>query len=202
MTDPARGHSTATLLEAAGTDISVARGIRSVWPGARLCGPAFTVQGAGGDNLALHRAVAEAPRGYVLVVDVGGAAFGHWGEILTVAAQHRGVTGLLIDGGIRDRIELERLGFPAFSRHDAIRGTRKDFAGVLGGPIHVGRALVHPGDLVVGDADGVVIIPAGDIDRVLHDADDRVAKEREIIEQLRAGRTTLELYPFGRLAST
>lgn len=196
MTDPARGHATATLLEASGTDIALHRGIRSAWPGARLCGPAFTVQGAGGDNLALHHAVAEAPAGHVLVVDVGGAAFGHWGEILTVAAQARGLTGLLIDGGVRDRAELERLGFPVFSRNDAIGGTRKDFAGVLGRPIRVGGVEVGTGDLVVGDADGAVAIASGDIERVLGVADARVEKEQDIIAQLRVGRTTLDLYPF------
>lgn len=197
MSDMARGHSAATLLEASGADIAIDREIRAAWPGARLCGPAFTVQGAGGDNLALHHAVVRAPRRHVLVVDAGGAAFGHWGEVLTVAAQERGILGLLIDGGVRDRAELAELGFPVFSRNDAVLGTRKDFAGVFGGAIRLAGTTVQPGDLIVGDADGVVRVPVGEIDRVLDAADARVQDEQRIMAQLRAGRTTLDLYAFG-----
>ncbi|GAA3482918.1 RraA family protein [Streptomyces yanii] len=129
MNDLARGHSSATLLEASKLGIALSPELRSLWAGARLCGPAFTVQGAGGDNLALHHAVPQAPPGSVLVADLGGARFGHWGEILTVAAQQRGIAGLLIDGGVRDADEIKGLGFPVFSRNNAILGTRKDFRG-------------------------------------------------------------------------
>jgi regulator of RNase E activity RraA len=96
--------SSATVYEAAQSvlvdpEIAVDPRIGPAWVGAALAGPAFTVQGAHGDNLALHRAVATAPAGHVLVVDVGGAAFGHWGEVLAVAARHRGIAGVVIDGG-------------------------------------------------------------------------------------------------------
>ncbi|RSM74265.1 dimethylmenaquinone methyltransferase [Actinoplanes sp. ATCC 53533] len=197
MSDLARGHSTATLSEASGLAVALAPGVRPVWPGARLCGPAFTVQGAGGDNLALHRAVVRAPAGSVLVADHGGARFGHWGEILTVAARQRGLRGLLIDGGVRDAADLERLRFPVFSRGDSIRGTRKDFPGVLGVPVTVGDVTVHTGDLIVGDLDGVVALPGAGLDALLDRADARVAHEAEIMAQLRRGRTTLDLYSFG-----
>ncbi|MFB7325081.1 MULTISPECIES: RraA family protein [unclassified Streptomyces] len=194
--DLARGHSSATLSEASGVPVALSPQIRSLWAGARLCGPAFTVQGAGGDNLALHHAVLQAPPGSVQVADVGGARFGHWGEILTVAAQHCGIAGLLIDGGVRDTVETEALGFPVFSRTNAILGTRKDFRGVLGRPVTVGGVTVHTGDLVVGDVDGVVTLPASDTERILHRADARGAHERELMKQLREGRSTLDLYNF------
>lgn len=197
MSDLARGHSTATLSEAAGSAVALSPALRPLWTGARLCGPAFTVQGAGGDNLALHHAVLQAPAGAVLVADLGGAAYGHWGEILTVAAQQRGLRGLLADGGVRDAAEIERLGFPVFSRSNSIRGTRKDFRGVFAGPVTVGDVTVHTGDLVVGDADGVVALPAAGVAAVLDRADARVTHEAELIAQLRRGRSTLELYPFG-----
>ncbi|WP_243719119.1 hypothetical protein [Actinomadura sp. KC06] len=87
--DLARGHPSATLSQASGLAVALSPEIRSLWVGARLCGPAFTVQGAGGDNLALHHAVLHAPPGSVLVADVGGARFGHWGEILTVPRRAR-----------------------------------------------------------------------------------------------------------------
>lgn len=197
MSDPARGHSTATLSEASGLAVALSPEVRAVWPGARLCGPAFTVQGAGGDNLALHHAVAQAPAGSVLVADHGGAGYGHWGEILTVAAQHRGLRGLLIDGGVRDAADLERLRFPVFSRNDSIRGTRKDFRGVLAVPVIVGDVTVRTGDLIVGDRDGVVALPGADVGVLLDRADARVAQEAETMARLRRGDTTLDLYAFG-----
>ncbi|MDQ0946833.1 4-hydroxy-4-methyl-2-oxoglutarate aldolase [Streptomyces phaeochromogenes] len=192
--DLARGHSSATLSEASGPPVALSPEIRSLWAGARLCGPAFTVQGAGGDNLALHHAVLRAPSGSVLVADLGGARFGHWGEILTVAAQQRGIAGLLIDGGVRDAAETETLGFPVFSRNNSVLGTRKDFRGVLGRPVEVGGVTVHTGDLVVGDIDGVVALPASGSERILDRADARVAHENELMKQLREGRNTLDLY--------
>ncbi|MFJ1966826.1 RraA family protein [Streptomyces massasporeus] len=194
MHDLARGHSSATLSEASGLPVALSPEIRSLWAGAWLCGPAFTVQGAGGDNLALHHAVLQAPSGSVLVADLGGARFGHWGEILTVAAQKRGIAGLLIDGGVRDAAETEALGFPVFSRNNSILGTRKDFHGVFGRPVQVGGVTVHTGDLVVGDVDGVVTLPASDTERILDRADARVAHENELMKQLRQGRSTLDLY--------
>ncbi|MDX3582431.1 RraA family protein [Streptomyces europaeiscabiei] len=192
--DPAGGHSSATLSEASGLSVALAPEVRSLWAGARLCGPAFTVQGAGGDNLALHHAVLQAPPGSVLVADLGAAPFGHWGEILTVAAQHRGIVGLLIDGGVRDADEIKGLGFPVFSRNNSIVGTRKDFPGVFGRPVRVGGITVHVGDLVVGDVDGVVALPVADTERILDRADARVAHENELLKRLREGRSTLDLY--------
>ncbi|GAA1061458.1 RraA family protein [Agromyces bracchium] len=197
MTDPARGHSAATLVEAAGAPIDLDPEIRAAWPGARLVGRAFTVQGTGGDNLALHLAVTRAESGDVLVVDAGAAPHGHWGEVLTVAAQARGIAGLLIDGGVRDSAEMAALGFSVFSRRNAIRGTRKDFPGIFGRTVRVGGVLISPGDLIVGDADGVVAIPSAQVARVLDHADERVAQEQRHFERLRAGERTIDLYEFG-----
>jgi 4-hydroxy-4-methyl-2-oxoglutarate aldolase len=204
-------HSTATLYEAAqallrtlhtpGTELSSPRAldpdIGAAWPGARVSGPAFTVQGAGGDNLALHHAVLTAPAGHVLVVDAGGAPFGHWGEVLAVAAQQRDIAGLVIDGGVRDVDALATLGFPVFARHTSIRGTRKLFRGALGTSVEVGGVTVHTGDLVVGDADGVIVLPRAHAAAVLVEADRRVADEQRIVEALRSGATTLQIYGLG-----
>ena len=194
--DLARGHAAATLLEASGQRIDLDPGLRALWPGARLVGPAYTVQGTAGDNLALHHAVAAAPAGSVLVADCGGGQHGHWGEVLAVAAQARDIVGLLIDGGARDAAEQEAIGFPVFSRNNAIRGTRKDVPGVLGLPVVVAGRTVETGDLIVGDVDGVVAIPVAQISAVLDAADARVATEREFMARLRAGETTLALYGF------
>jgi 4-hydroxy-4-methyl-2-oxoglutarate aldolase len=196
---PARGHTAATLYEAAVAAGGPGRyamdvGIRAAWPGARVAAPAFTVQGAGGDNLALQRAIYEAPAGSVLVADVNAADWGHWGEVLAVASQVRGIAGLVIDGGVRDTIEMAELDFPVFARHVNVRGTRKLFRGALGVPVQVGAVTVHTGDLVVADADGVVVLPQQMTDRVLDTADERVAKEADILRRLRAGDSTLDIY--------
>jgi 4-hydroxy-4-methyl-2-oxoglutarate aldolase len=206
---PARGHCTATLYEAtasewrrraggsAAPEVAVDPAIRASWSGAAVAGPAYTVRGSGGDNLALHRAVVAAPSSHVLVADVEGAAHGHWGEILAVAAQQRGILGLVIDGGVRDRDRLRTLDLPVFSRHDCVRGTRKDVAGELGVPIRLGGVPVRTGDLLVGDADGVVVVPAERVPTVLDEADRRVAHEHDILAALRAGSTSLDLYGLG-----
>jgi len=169
-------------------------GIRASWPGARVAGPAFTVQGAGGDNLALQRAILEAPPGAVLVGDVDGAPWGHWGEVLAIAAQTRDLAGLVIDGGVRDTVEMAGLGFAVFSRHVNVRGTRKLVAGALGVPVQVGDVTVRTGDLVVGDADGVVVLPAETTTAIVDAADDRVAKEADIVRRIHAGQSTLSIY--------
>jgi 4-hydroxy-4-methyl-2-oxoglutarate aldolase len=206
---PARGHSSATLYEAAASEwrrragsiampeVAVDHTIRASWIGAAVAGPAYTVRGSGGDNLALHRAVLAAPPSHVVVADVDGAAHGHWGEILAVAAQQRGILGLVIDGGVRDRDRLRALDFPVFSRHDSIRGTRKDVAGEVGVPIRLGGVPVRTGDLVVGDTDGVVVVPSERVPTVLEEADRRVTHEHDILAALRDGRTTLDLYGLG-----
>lgn len=195
MTDAARGHSTATLYEASASAAHVCDPeLRAVWPGARVAGPAFTVHGIGGDNLALHRAVAAAPAGSVLVVDLQGARHGHWGEILAVAARQRGILGLVVDGGVRDVAEQAELGFPVFARHVTVVGTGKEHPGQFDAPVRVGGAVVRPGDLVVGDADGVVVVPADAVEETLDRADARVAEELRALDAIRAGVTTLEYY--------
>ena len=194
MTNAAGGHSTATLYEASGVDCACDPGLRPAWPGARLAGPAYTVAGVGGDNLALHNAVATAPAGHVLVADLQSAAHGHWGEILAVAAQLRGLPGLVIDGGVRDVAELARLRFPVFARTITARGTGKQHPGGLGVPIMLGGIPVNTGDLVVADDDGVIALPRRDVAATVARADDRVREENRIVGQLHTGRTTLELY--------
>lgn len=203
---PARGHSSATLYEAAvsewrkrargGTpmpEVAVDPAIRA-WPGATVAARAFTIRGTGGDNLALHRAVLCASPGDVLVADLGGSQHGHWGEILSVAAQQRGIVGLVIDGGVRDRDQMRAIGFPVFSRNDSVRGTVKSDRGELGGTIDFAGVRVATGDLVVGDADGVIVIPSKRVNAVLDEADRRVAHEKDVLTALRSGKTTIELY--------
>jgi 4-hydroxy-4-methyl-2-oxoglutarate aldolase len=169
-------------------------GIAAAWPGAALAAPAYTVRCAPGDNLPIHVAVTQAPAGSALVVDVGGAHdFGYWGEVLTTAALARGLAGLVIDGGVRDVAALEAHGFPVFSALVALQGATKQLPGDVGGAVDVGDAPVATGDWIVGDRDGVTVVPAGRLDAVLAAGRERATKETHLFAELRAGRTTVEL---------
>lgn len=151
----------------------------------------------GGDNLWLHRAVYAAAPGDVLVVaPTDDDEFGYWGEILSEAAVARGLGGLVIDGGVRDTAMLGDVGLPVFSSVISIRGTVKNpaSAGGLPSDIVIGDIQIHHGDLIVGDADGVVCIPRDDVETVFAAAAEREAKEAGFIAALRAGESTLDLF--------
>jgi 4-hydroxy-4-methyl-2-oxoglutarate aldolase len=168
--------------------------IRAAWPGARVAAPAFTVRCTPGDNLAIHVGVARAPRGSTLVVDVGiEPEFGYWGEVLTTAAEARGVVGLVIDGCVRDVAALAARGFPVFSTGIALAGATKQLPGSVGAPVAVGDVTVASGDWVVGDADGVTVVSAAALDEVLAAGRAREQKEAELFQALRGGATTLDL---------
>jgi len=194
MIERLRGFDAATLFEAAGRRGMVDPAIRAAWPGARLCGVALTVECPPSDNLMLHHAVAAASRGVVIVGKIGGyLAAGVWGEILTVAAQCRGVTGLAVDGAVRDIEAILRRGFPVFSRGLAIGACTKQRFGTLDRPIIFGGVMVRSGDVIFGDGDGLLVIEQERLDAVIVAAAARLSKEETIIEQLQAGRSTIEL---------
>ncbi len=169
--------------------------IRPVWSGAALAGPAITAKCGKGDNLAIHVAVAQNELvGAVLVVDASTPPeFGYWGEVLTTAAEANDIAGLVIDGGCRDVAALEAHDFPVFSALIALTGANKTKGGSVGKVISVGGVEVAPGDWVVGDVDGVVVIAAANLDAVLEAGHARHEKEQHFFSELRAGRTTVEL---------
>jgi 4-hydroxy-4-methyl-2-oxoglutarate aldolase len=184
---------TSTLYEASGLPCSVDPDVRPVWFQAAVAGPAFPVHCSPGDNLAIHIAMERAPHGSVLVVSTDNFVAGYWGEVLTVAAEAAGIVGLVIDGGVRDISALARRGFPAFARGVTVRGTVKASAPSVGKPILLTGVPVAAGDLVVADDDGVIVIPAADVDRAMAAAEVRAAKEAEMMAKLSEGATTLEL---------
>lgn len=168
--------------------------MRPAWPGAQLAAPAYPVRCTPGDNLAIHVAVARAPAGSVLVVDVGTAReYGYWGEVLTTGAEARGLTGLVIDGCVRDVAALEAHGFPVFSTGLALPGATKQLSGAIGRVATVGDVDVEMGDWVVGDADGVVVVPGASLDEVVAAGRARAEREQGYFTALRGGATTLEL---------
>jgi 4-hydroxy-4-methyl-2-oxoglutarate aldolase len=197
ITTAARAFGSATLHEAGGKIGALPAAIKAAAPSFTICGPAFPVKTPPGDNLWLHVALAEAPAGSVLVADVGGGyEYGYFGEVMAVAAKAANLGGLVIDGCVRDGGVLERVGFPIFARGFAIRGTGKDFGGrgTVNQPIRVGEVTVNPGDLVVGDADGVVVIPKDKVEAVLAASKEREAKEATVMGRLRNGEKTLDIY--------
>jgi 4-hydroxy-4-methyl-2-oxoglutarate aldolase len=186
---------TATLHEAMGKYGALPSGIKPISAEMRVCGTAVTVQTMPRDNMMLHRAIAAAGEGDVIVVHT--ADFweaGYWGEIMAVASQARGIAGLVIDGCVRDADPITALGFPVFSRGLCIHGTTKFGKGTLNEPITIGQVTIQPGDIVVGDRDGVVIVPKGKTAEAIEKARAREEKEARVMERLRNGETTLEIY--------
>ena len=182
----------ATLGESGGRPMRAT--IKPAWRGATLAAPAFPVRCTPGDNLAIHVAVARAPLGHVLVVDVGSEReLGYWGEVLTTGAEARRLTGLVIDGCVRDAAALEEHGFPVFSTGLALPGATKHRPGSVGTTAAVGGVEVRLGDWVVGDVDGVTVVPGDALDEVLAAGRSRAEKEAGMFVRLREGATTLEL---------
>lgn len=182
-----------TLYEASHLPCAVDSAIRPVWDGAFIAAPAYPLECSPGDNLSLHLAMERVPRGSVLVVGTGNFIAGYWGEVLTVAAEAAGVVGLIIDGGVRDIAALKKRQFPVFARGISLKGTVKASAPSVGQAFNFAGAMVAPGDLVVADDDGVIIIPIADAPRTFTEGEARASKEAEMMQALTEGRSTLEL---------
>jgi 4-hydroxy-4-methyl-2-oxoglutarate aldolase len=191
------------LLASAGTNrVSVIGGLEAAWSGSKACGPALTVRGAAGDNLALHHAIAEASPNVVIVIDVEGEEeVAHFGDILALAALRRGVRGIVVNGSIRDRAAITELRFPVFHRGTSPRGPAKVIPGELGVPIELMGVRVCAGDLVCADDDGVVIVQAADVDEILALASTIASCEREYESRIAAGDSTVDILDLPRRAS-
>jgi 4-hydroxy-4-methyl-2-oxoglutarate aldolase len=194
----ADGSSSASLHEASGKLGALPAKLKPLVPSMRVCGRALPVRCPAGDNLWIHRALAESRPGDVLVVDCGAAGvdFGYWGEIMATAAVARCLAGLVITGGVRDSLALIALGLPTFSACVSIRGTIKNPRGdgAVGEPVRIGEVLVRKGDLVFGDADGVCVLPPQAAAAAVPAAAQRDADEVGILEQVRGGALTLDVY--------
>jgi 4-hydroxy-4-methyl-2-oxoglutarate aldolase len=189
-----REQAATTVYEAAGQQGAMDHTIRPIAPGMKLCGSALTVRCQPADNLTLHAAIALAQPGDVIVADVGGCLeAGHWGEITTVAAQARGVAGLVTNGGVRDVGPISRRGFAVFAPAIAIKATVKATPGLINHPIVCGGVTVHPGDLVLADDDGVVVVAYARVAEVLEAARQRAEREADVMRRLEAGELTLDV---------
>ena len=159
-----------------------------------LCGPAFTVRCAPRDNIMLQVAIAHARPGDVIVVSAGEyAEAGSFGDVLANACVAKGLGGLVTDTGVRDTLELRELGFPVFSHSVSIKGTVKETVGPMAEPVLIGGELVRPGDVVRGDADGVVVVRREDAADVVRKSQERVDAEAAYIDAYRSGKSVIEV---------
>jgi 4-hydroxy-4-methyl-2-oxoglutarate aldolase len=192
------GLAVATIYEASGRKGYVDCAIKPISRGIKICGPAFTVQCATGDNLMLHKALECAKPGDVIVANVGGAYdYGYFGDLMATSAVARGVGGLCIDGSIRDSAEIISSGFPVFTRGFCIRGTGKNTLGLINYPTVFGGFTVFPGDLIIGDDDGLVVVRKEEAPEVLEKTLLRVSNEKVKEEALKTGISSVEYNKLG-----
>ena len=185
---------TATVCEAAGGEGIVDMDLKQVIPGSRAAGLARIVLCGQGDNLAVHEALVSVRPGEVLVITMPEPApFGAVGELIVLQAQSRGAAGMLVDVAVRDIAELKEIGLPIWARFVRVRGTKKADPGKLDVPVVVGGATIRPGDVVVMDDDGVVVVAAERVEEVAEAARAREEKESRLRSRLRAGELTYDL---------
>ena len=184
----------ATVHEAAGRTGVVDLPLTRVVPGSRVAGPARTALCMPGDNTMVHALVAHARPGDVLVLtSVEPAPVAFVGDLLATQAQAQGVAGILVDGAVRDLDELAELGLPIWTRFVRAQGAMKGEVGKLDVPVVVGGAEIRPGDLVVMDCDGAVVVPADRVDEILPAARERAEREAAVRQRYRDGDLSYDL---------
>ncbi|UCB44876.1 MAG: 4-carboxy-4-hydroxy-2-oxoadipate aldolase/oxaloacetate decarboxylase [Spirochaetota bacterium] len=186
--------SSATVYEASGKQGYINSAIKPIDKEMKVCGPAFTVQCAPRDNLMLHKALQIANAGDILVVDAGDAhEYGYWGALMVESAISRGIGGLVINGCIRDSLEIIEMNFPVFCLGFSIRGTTKASLGLINYSLVFSQTITNPGDLILGDNDGLVVVRYEDCKSVLNKALERVSVEEEKKKKLSMGVSSVEL---------
>jgi 4-hydroxy-4-methyl-2-oxoglutarate aldolase len=185
----------ATVHEAQARTGLLAPYMRPIYNSARMAGPAVTVLCQAGDNMMIHAAVELCQAGDVLIVTTTSPSTdGMFGELLATSLRTRGVVGLVIDAGVRDVADLTTMDFPVWSKAISAQGTVKATAGSVNVPVVCGGQLIRPGDAVIGDVDGVVVVPREDVIEVVKASQQRIVKEEKSRERLRAGELGLDMY--------
>ena len=188
-------YGTATVHEAQGRTGLMLPYMRPIYPEARIGSPAVTVLCHPGDNLMFHAAIEVCRPGDVLVVTThSDSTDGMFGELLATSCRAHGISGLVIHAGVRDVADLTAMKFPAFSRAISAQGTVKETAGYVNIEISCAGAVVHPGDIIVADVDGIVVVKRQQAAEVVQACEARLAKEAKNRERLRAGELGLDMY--------
>ena len=189
-----RGIPTGNIADSNGFKGVMDAGIHPLDRHMSLCGKALTCACVAGDNLTIHKAVLHAEPGDVLVITCGGFVnAGCFGEMLAVCCRARGIAGVVIDGSCRDSNELIDMEFPAYVRGVNPNGTIKETCGEVNGKILCGGVWVESGDVIVGDADGIVVVKKTDAEEVLRKSKEKKKKEDVLRPQFAQGKTTAEL---------
>jgi len=195
--DQFRKLPTGNVCDANGKAGNMDAGIKPIDRHSKLVGPAVTLRAFPGDNLLFFKALEEAAPGSVLVIDARGyLSAGAMGDMMVTACIAKGIAGVVLDGACRDANDIEEAGFPFFTRGLNPGGTVKESVGPINTTIQCGGVVVSPGDLIVGDCDGVVVVAQANAREVLARAQAIFDKETRIRELLRQGKSALEIYGF------
>jgi 4-hydroxy-4-methyl-2-oxoglutarate aldolase len=185
----------ATVHEAIGRRGYLGVAILARCPGSRVAGTAVTVLSHPGDNLMVHAAVEQCRPGDMLVVaHTAPSTHGLFGDLLATSLMSRGVVGLVTDAGVRDTADLREMGFPVWSAHVSCQGTVKNTPGSVNVPVAIGSVVIRPGDVVVADDDGVVVVAREEADWALEQSEARLANEADKRARLAAGELGLDMY--------